>query len=82
MSASAAVVDHDRLLEAIQQADSRAINGEPDPLTIADECPWSRWTIVNHLVELEDAGRVERHQSLAIDTNSTFKTAVVVDDEC
>lgn len=75
-------VEHDRLLEAIQKASSRAINGEPDPATIAEECPWSRHTILRHLGELEDAGKIERHDSLAIDTNSTFKTAVVIDDEC
>lgn len=80
MSLRASPVDDATIIQAIRTADSRAVNGEPGPKTIADECPLSLKRVSRRLKFLEDEGKIERHESVALDTNSTFKTAVVVDD--
>lgn len=82
MSQRASAVSDATILDAIDDAGSRAVNGEPDPMTIADECELSRRTLTDRLAGLGAQGKIVRHDSIAVGTNSTFKTAVVVDDEC
>lgn len=80
MSQRAAPVDDETILQAVRAADSRAVNGEPDPKTIAEHCPLSKNRVSRRLGDLESRGEVERHGSVALDQNAYFKTAVVVDE--
>lgn len=75
-----ASVDDDTVLHAIKMAHSRALNGEPDSMTIAEYCVLCQTSINQRLCQFEDSGLVECNLSLSPDINGEIKTAVVVAD--
>lgn len=70
-------VDDVDLLETIRQADSRAVNGLPDPATIAAECKLTRRTIPKRLRQLQADGKVELYESVVPGSHAGGTVATV-----
>lgn len=74
-------VSDDELVGAVERAESRAVNGEAHPETIAEEVDLSQPQVAKRLRRLEEQGRVERHCSIKAYNSGTVKTAVVTGGE-
>lgn len=69
--ASPTTLSDDELLAVARRADVRAVNGLPDPKTIArhPDCPLSRTSVTRRLRRLADEGGVTLHESIVAGEN-------------
>lgn len=77
------LVSDEALIAAIDNADSRAVNGLPGPKTIARECDYAPGTVRTRVKQLADSGVVDLHMStiLATDMSGNCLTVEISEGE-